>query len=62
MQHVLKSAQAAVQTWALSFANPLVAKLQPIHSEMRSLISSAPSDVNVKLLGSLIYEEDYKVS
>lgn len=29
---------------------------------MTLLISSAPSDLNVKLSGSVIYEEDYKVS
>lgn len=43
-------------------ADLLIAKLQPIHFQMRLLISSAPSDLNVKLLGSLNYEEDYKVS
>ena len=42
--------------------NLLAEKQQPIHFGMRFLISSAPSDLNVKLLGSLIYEEDYKVS
>lgn len=48
-------------TSALS-ANLHTTKLQPIHFQMWLLISSAPSDLNVKLLGSLIYEEDYKVS
>lgn len=62
MQHILESVRAAVQARVLSFADLLAAKLQPIHFQMRSLISSAPSDLSVKLLGSLIYEEDYKVS
>lgn len=32
-------------------------KLPAVRFQMRLLISSAPSDLNVKLLGSLIYEE-----
>lgn len=55
------TASSSVDTRAL-FTDPLIAKLQPIHFQMRLLISSAPSDLNVKLLGSLIYEEEYKVS
>lgn len=32
-------------------------ELPAVRFQMRLLISSAPSDLNVKLLGSLIYEE-----
>ena len=39
------------------------AEQKPTHFETRLLISSAPrADLNATLLGSLIYEEDYKVS
>lgn len=70
MLHIVMSPRAAMQEWKLSFQGDSMEKswaslsaTNPTCFETILLISSAPgADLNVKLLGSLIYEEDYKVS
>lgn len=61
MQNIVKSVRAVAQTRALSLQTCSSQNCKQ-STQMRLLISSAPSDLNVKLSGSVIYEEDYKVS